>query len=106
MKSAIDLRDGIYHAITSTYNSGDTGGWYAANNSWQAKEVTTAILAHIAWVHVMDESEEKTEYYENTMFNEIHQIIWISYPGGTTAAHCAAKICRLLSVEVPDLGRY
>ena len=110
IKSEYDLRDQILMCLTDTYARDVKGkGWYDVRyskdmgiNGGMCLQLVTDILAVFAYAHVDPENDQKQKYYGETMFNRIHNIIWTTFPGGSTAEAVAKDICKILNVEVDD----
>ena len=104
MLSPWQLRDAIFGVLIETYTDGGKTDWWSYNGVSLQKETTTAILAQVALAYMTD--GERGEYERRNLFNSIHNIIWTTFPGGTTAFGAAAKIAPLLNIEVPDKKNY
>jgi hypothetical protein len=105
MMNGYKLRDEVFKILSDTYARTQPVDWYSDANNSMCKDVTTAILAHVAWVRTRT-TDAKTEYLTSTLFDEIRNIIWINFPGGTTAFGAAAKIAPLFNISVPDRKDY
>ena len=94
-------RDTIFEYLVNTYSRDSRGlDWWTAKGSYSTdmcKHVTTEILSKIVDAHYRYE-DERQRYEQRTLFNEIFTIIWINFPGGTTAEAVTTDICNALGI--------
>lgn len=110
IKSYHQLRDEVLKILNETYAPDFADkDWYWCKYSKKAHsavsmnmDLVVLIFAAIAFAHLEHPSAEMGDYYRRTLHNEIMQIIWITWPGGTTAKAVADDICEILNIEKED----
>lgn len=91
----MSLADKIYNEISNTYST-EPGRTYWNDKGTMIKSATIAVMERMATILV--EPGHRGEYERGRVPEEIHQVIWIFFPGGTTAAHCTKRICDALGI--------
>jgi hypothetical protein len=109
--SEYDVRNDILEALNSVYCRDYQGGdWYRAkaiadNGNYAISlnmQLTTDILALYAYAHIDPDHDHRAKYYGENLFNQIHQIIWAAWPGGSTAKVAATKVAKVLNIKEED----
>ena len=65
-------------------------------------QLVVDIFTAVAFAHANHTSEKMGDYYRRTLHNEILNIIWIAWPGGSTAKSVTDDICDVLNIEKDD----
>lgn len=84
----------IHRELYTTYSSNDYVPIYRDKSA--IRDAAIAIVDRMASILV--EPGFRGEYERSRVPEEIHLIIWMFFPGGTTAAGCTKRICDALGI--------
>lgn len=104
MSRHYDIRDGVLNALLDTYYGEHPRGWhnvkYKDNYTVDVcMQLTTDILALYVWADIGDGHVAKHYREPEVMLNEIQQLIWMVFPGGSTAEIAAKRVGTVLGLE-------
>lgn len=111
--SGYKVRDAILMALNEVYGPAEVlqRDWYfckmwsSQHNSYSVDanmQLVVDILSLVAFAHRYEGQSNRAKYYGKTLFNEIHSMIWMVHPGGSTAEYAAERVCHILNVEKGD----
>lgn len=97
-------REIIFRELNTVYlkEQGASGvNWYGRGNGGTElnRSITIQILDLLARLYVMKPEHREYEYYHRTIKREITNLIWMVWPGGSTAEYFAERIIRELGIE-------
>lgn len=96
-------RDIIFRELNKVYlrENGSSGlGWYDKGNGGSElnRSLTIQILNHLAMLYCLKPGDKKHDYYHRTVRHEITSLIWMVWPGGSTAEYAANQVCDALGI--------